>query len=184
MMCDNVFEWTKALNDFLKRGLDDHWKRPLWDADRVSRGGEALMALQNRSAMWGRSIISNCYGDGGCIITKSALKTYTEALEHDLRNRAGNDGEDRVSAHLLIPGWTKPEGDDHPDGAWFPEQVTSLMWESMGRGDFYILCPDNEVTTEMDHKRIRWGAEDIAENRPPLSRWHPSYKDAADEACS
>ena len=30
----------------------------------------------------------------------------------------------------------------------------------------------------MDRKRIRWAAEDITENRPPLSRWHPDYKDA------
>lgn len=30
------------------------------------------MALQNRPAMWGRSIVSNCYGDGGCITTKHA----------------------------------------------------------------------------------------------------------------
>ena len=43
------------------------------------------------------------------------------------------------------------------------------------RGDFYILCPDNEVTPEMDRKRILWGAGDMTENRPPLSRWHPDY---------
>ena len=48
----------------------------------------------------------------------------------------------------------------------------------MGRGDFYILCPDNETTTAMDHKRIRWAAEDIVQNRPALSRWHPDFKDA------
>ncbi|MEM9736150.1 MAG: short-chain dehydrogenase, partial [Pseudomonadota bacterium] len=51
-------------------------------------------------------------------------------------------------------------------------------------GDFYILCPDNEVTTEMDHKRIRWAAGDIIENRAPLSRWHPDHKEAAAKACS
>ena len=117
-------------------------------------------------------------------ITKSALKTYTEALQHDLRNRDGNAGEARVTAHLLIPGWTKPGGDDHPDGAWFPEQVSGFMWESIEREDFYILCPDNDVTTDMDHRRIRWGAEDIIEHRPPLSRWHPDFKEQAGKACS
>ena len=47
-----------------------------------------------------------------------------------------------------------------------------------GAGDFYILCPDNEVTREVDNRRILWAAEDITQNRPPLSRWHAEYKDA------
>ncbi|MGI9424665.1 MAG: short-chain dehydrogenase, partial [Hyphomicrobiaceae bacterium] len=49
---------------------------------------------------------------------------------------------------------------------------------------FYILCPDDEVTIEMDHRRIRWAADDIVSNRPPLSRWHPAYKEAAAKACN
>ena len=28
--------------------------------------------------------------------------------------------------------------------------------EAMAEGDFYILCPDNDVTREMDEKRIAW----------------------------
>lgn len=32
----------------------------------------------------------------------------------------------------------------------------------------------------MDRKRILWGAMDITENRPPLSRWHPDYVAAFD----
>ena len=49
------------------------------------------------------------------------------------------------------------------------------MLERLEAGDFYILCPDNEVTREMDERRILWAAGDIVENRPPLSRWHPDY---------
>ncbi|WP_280177184.1 hypothetical protein [Azospirillum palustre] len=30
----------------------------------------------------------------------------------------------------------------------------------------------------MDNRRIRWAAEDIVRNRPPLSRWHPDFQDA------
>lgn len=71
---DNVQEWTRQLNHFMKSGLEDFQKRPRWDKTRTTRGGEALMALQNRPAMWGRSIISNCYGDGGCITTENAAK--------------------------------------------------------------------------------------------------------------
>ena len=40
------------------------------------------------------------------------------------------------------------------------------------------MCPDNDVTRALDAKRVLWAAGDIAENRPPLSRWHPDYGDA------
>lgn len=76
----SVEEWTDALNDYLQQGLDDYQQRPLWNADRTSRGGEALLALQNRSAMWGRSIISNCYSDGGCITTERAQQVLSQTI--------------------------------------------------------------------------------------------------------
>ena len=50
-----------------------------------------------------------------------------------------------------------------------------FLVESLGRGDFYILCPDNDVPRALDEKRIAWAAGDIIENRPALSRWHPEY---------
>jgi hypothetical protein len=28
----------------------------------------------------------------------------------------------------------------------------------------------------MDRKRILWAAQDLTENRPALSRWHPAWK--------
>ena len=34
------------------------------------------------------------------------------------------------------------------------------------RGDFYVICPDNAVTSEMDAKRILWAA-DMLDNRQP-----------------
>lgn len=73
-MCDSLREWVDALNEYLHQGLKDYIQRPLWDEGRTTRGGESLMALQNRPAMWGRSIVSNCYGDGGCITTDSAAE--------------------------------------------------------------------------------------------------------------
>ncbi len=45
-------------------------------------------------------------------------------------------------------------------------------------GDFYVLCPDNDVTREIDEKRMLWAAGDVVENRPPLSRWHPDHREA------
>ena len=48
----------------------------------------------------------------------------------------------------------------------------------MAQGDFYILCPDNDVSQERDKKRVAWAIGDIVENRPALSRWHPEFADA------
>lgn len=115
--------------------------------------------------------ITNPPGNLAYNITKSALKTFTEGLQHELRNTAGC----RVSAHLLVPGWTTTGRREHKPGAWLPEQVIEHMQGALERGDFYIVCPDDETTPEMDRKRIHWSAGDITENRPPLSRWHPDY---------
>jgi hypothetical protein len=53
-----------------------------------------------------------------------------------------------------------------------------MLIDGMRRGDFYILCPDNDVTREIDNRRILWAAQDITENRPALSRWHSDYSSA------
>eukprot|EP01062_Namystynia_karyoxenos_P066713 TRINITY_DN60646_c0_g1_i1.p1 TRINITY_DN60646_c0_g1~~TRINITY_DN60646_c0_g1_i1.p1 ORF type:complete len:534 (+),score=99.79 TRINITY_DN60646_c0_g1_i1:59-1660(+) len=64
---EGVAAWVRHLNDFLRAGLADAEARPNWDPERRTRGGEQLMALQNRTAMWGRTVVSNCYSDGGVI---------------------------------------------------------------------------------------------------------------------
>ena len=113
-------------------------------------------------------------------VSKAGVKVVTEALAHDLRNRAGA----RVSAHLLIPGFvytglTKARGvEEKPAGAWTPEETVAFMLERLEAGDFYILCPDNETTRAQDERRIAWAAGDIIENRPALSRWHPDHAEA------
>ena len=117
-------------------------------------------------------------------MTKAALKTYTEALEHELRSHPDNRGSRRVTAHLLVPGWTTTGKQEHRPGAWLPDQVVDAMLSGVARGDFYIICPDDEVTADMDKRRILWAAGDITENRPPLSRWHPDHAEAAKAACS
>jgi len=115
-------------------------------------------------------------GDPAYNVAKTGVKAFTEALQHELRNT--NDC--RISAHLLIPGFvftplTSRGRVEKPEGAWTPEQTVQFMAESLKRGDFYILCPDNDVPRELDEKRILWAAGDIVENRPPLSRWDPDY---------
>ncbi len=118
-------------------------------------------------------------GDTAYNVSKAGVKVLTEALAHSLRNEEGQ----RITAHLLIPGstftgMTRRGRADKPAGAWMPDQVIDFLVTGMGQGDFYILCPDNDVTRAIDNRRILWAAQDITENRPPLSRWHPDHKAA------
>lgn len=118
-------------------------------------------------------------GDPAYNVSKAGVKAFTEALEHALRNTEGCD----VSAHLLIPGFvytglTAKDRTEKPAAAWTPEQTVDFMLDSLGKGDFYILCPDNDVDRATDEKRIAWAAGDIIENRPPLSRWHKDHAPA------
>jgi hypothetical protein len=117
-------------------------------------------------------------GDPSYNVSKAGVKAFSEALQHELRNTEGC----KVSAHLLVPGYvftglTSRGQTEKPPGAWTPEQTVDFMIESLERGDFYILCPDNDVPRELDERRIAWAAGDLTENRPPLSRWHPDYAD-------
>ena len=117
-------------------------------------------------------------GDTAYNVSKAGVKVLTEGLAHSLRNIEGC----RVSAHLLVPGstftgMTRRSATTKPPGAWTPEQVIDMLIAGMAAGDFYIICPDNDVTRDVDNRRILWAAEDIVRNRPALSRWHPDYKD-------
>jgi len=111
--------------------------------------------------------------------SKAGVKAVTEALQHNLRNTT----DCHISAHMLVPGFTytgmiKKFLAEKPEGAWTPEQVVAYMVESLAKGDFYILCPDNDTTRELDNKRMAWAMGDLIENRPPLSRWHADYQTA------
>jgi hypothetical protein len=118
-------------------------------------------------------------GDPAYNVSKAGVKAFTEALAHELRNSAGG----RIGAHLFIPGFvftglTAKGRSVKPAAAWTPEQTVDFMIERVAAGDFYILCPDNDVPRSLDQRRILWAAGDIVENRPALSRWHPDYAEA------
>ena len=110
--------------------------------------------------------------------SKAAVKVMTEMLAHDLRQAKAE-----VTAHLFVPGFTytgmiqkfMPE---KPAAAWTSEETIDYLLNRMSAGDFYILCPDNDVSKARDVKRIEWAVGDIINNRPALSRWHPDYADA------
>jgi NAD(P)-dependent dehydrogenase (short-subunit alcohol dehydrogenase family) len=140
----------------------------------ISRGRAGLII--NTGSKQG---ITTPPGDPAYNVSKAGVKAFTEALQHELRNAAGA----RLSAHLLIPGFvftglTARGRTEKPAGAWTAEQTVDFMIERISAGDFYILCPDNDVPRSLDEKRILWAAGDIVENRPALSRWHPDFAEA------
>lgn len=117
-------------------------------------------------------------GNPGYNATKAAVKVLSEQLAHELREAGAP-----ISVHLFVPGFTYTGMvakwfPDKPAAAWTSEQTVDYFIEKMSDGDFYILCPDNDVDSTRDRRRAEWAAGDIIQNRPPLSRWHPDYKDA------
>lgn len=143
---------------------------------------EAMISQDSPSAivnLGSKEGITTPPGNVAYSVSKAGIKVLTEQLAHELRQIEGCN----VSAHLLVPGWTftpltSPGSTEKPEGAWSAAQVSEFMLEGLQRGDFYIICQDNSVTREMDERRIRWAAEDIIENRPALSRWHPGHEEA------
>ncbi|CAN7538650.1 SDR family NAD(P)-dependent oxidoreductase [Phenylobacterium sp. LjRoot219] len=118
-------------------------------------------------------------GDTAYNASKSAVKALTEGLAHTLRNLP----DCRVSAHLLLPGFTYTgmvarRVPQRPPSAWTPDQLVERLLQGLAAGEFYILCEDNETSRAQDEKRILWSAQDLIANRPALSRWHPDWQDA------
>ena len=168
-------------------GKPDNWGRilavNLWGVINGSRIFGPRMIERGRPGLiintGSKQGITTPPGDPAYNVAKAGVKAFTEALEHELRNTNGS----RISAHLFIPGFvftglTAKGRTEKPAAAWTPEQTVDFMIERVGSGDFYILCPDNDVPRRLDERRILWAAEDIVENRPALSRWHPDYAEA------
>ena len=163
--------WDKVLNVNLK-GIINGTR--VFGLNMVAHG-EAAMIINTGS----KQGITTPPGDPAYNVAKAGVKAFTEALQHELRNMDNCN----VSAHLLIPGFvytalTSRGRTEKPDAAWTPEQTVEVMMDGLEKGDFYILCPDNDVDRATDEKRIAWAAGDIIENRPPLSRWHPDYAES------
>lgn len=123
--------------------------------------------------------ITNPPGNPAYNSSKAAVKSLAEHLSWDLRN------EDNVSVHLLVPGFTftgmtrRPAGSEKPSGAWWPEQVADYLEEKMAEGQFWVICPDNDVSAKLDRQRMTWGTGDMLEGRPPLTRWREDWKERA-----
>ncbi len=110
-------------------------------------------------------------------LSKAGVLAYTESLAHAFRNVDGG----QLTAHLLVPGFVYTPMvagliPTKPPGAATAAETIDFLLAAVEQGDFYILCPDNETTREMDEKRIQWSADDLIRNRPALSRWHPNFE--------
>jgi NAD(P)-dependent dehydrogenase (short-subunit alcohol dehydrogenase family) len=168
-------------------GEPDNWQRiigvNMWGIINGSRIFAPSMIARGKVGLiintGSKQGITTPPGDPAYNVSKAGVKAFTEALQHELRNTK----DCRITAHLLIPGFvftglTAKGRTEKPAGAWTAEQTVDFMLARLEAGDFYILCPDNDVPRELDEKRMLWAAGDIVENRPPLSRWHPDYADA------
>lgn len=112
-------------------------------------------------------------------LSKVGVLAYTESVAHAFTQIEGCG----LSAHLLVPGFVYTPMvsrfiPKQPPFAWTAEQTIDYMLPCIDRGDFYVICPDNESPRELDEKRIQWSADDIIRNRPALSRWNPAFKEA------
>ena len=131
-------------------------------------------------------------------VSKAALKTWTEGLEHELMvQRTDNNG--KLYAALLIPGWvnTSIQLKEHQmraalngsefeednvffheekpaEGAWMPMQVIDYMMEGLEEGRFYIVCPDNDVDRETDNLRMTWAMVSL---HLCFLQWRRSWKE-------
>ncbi len=117
-------------------------------------------------------------GDPAYNVAKAGVKTFTEALAHELRNAPGRPAE-RASLDpgLRVHGAHR-QGSHRQAGGRLDAGADRRFHDAAEAGDFYILCPDNDVPRLLDERRILWAAGDVVENRPALSRWHPDYAEA------
>ncbi|MGE5156651.1 MAG: SDR family NAD(P)-dependent oxidoreductase, partial [Gemmatimonas sp.] len=140
-------------------GPQDNWQRivsvNLWGVingaqifapSMIERGRPGLII--NTGSKQG---ITTPPGDPAYNVSKAGVKAFTEALQHELRNTPNC----KISAHLLIPGFvftplTAHGRTEKPAAAWTPEQTVDFMLQRLEAGDFYILCPDNDVPRSLD----------------------------------
>lgn len=164
----------------------DNWQAVLevnlWGVQRGVQAFVPRMIAANRPAVviatGSKQGITTPPGNPAYNLSKAAVKVMTEQLAYELR-----DAGAPISAHLFVPGFTYtgmiqrvlPE---KPAAAWTSEECVDYMLARVAKGDFYILCPDNDVTEAIDAARVSWAAGDVAENRPALSRWHPDWSEA------
>jgi hypothetical protein len=108
-------------------------------------------------------------------ITKAGVKVRPGARTLAAQHRGLQDHRAPAGAGSTFTGMTARGRTEKPPGSWTPDQVIDVLVERMGNAFLHHL-PRQHFTTDVDNRRILWGAEDIIRNRPPLSRWHPDAR--------
>ena len=138
--------------------------------------GDAEAAIVNTGSKQG---ITNPPGNVIYNVTKSAVKTYTEQLQHQLRNTKGCQVS-RPSSHSRLHDDRQARAQARRLAARAGDRAPHIL---TGAGRLLHSCAR---TTRSRPRWITsascWSAGDITENRPPLSRWHPDYGDAFDKS--
>ena len=105
------------------------------------------------------------------------MVAYAEMLAHALGQVEGC----RISAHLLVPGFTYtgmisrflPE---KPDAAWTPEQVADFLLEASGPPGTFTSSAPTTMSRPSSTGPAFSGMPTISSGgRPALSRWHPDF---------
>eukprot|EP00747_Dinoflagellata_sp_TGD_P185236 gnl/TRDRNA2_/TRDRNA2_41672_c0_seq1.p1 gnl/TRDRNA2_/TRDRNA2_41672_c0~~gnl/TRDRNA2_/TRDRNA2_41672_c0_seq1.p1 ORF type:complete len:338 (+),score=38.69 gnl/TRDRNA2_/TRDRNA2_41672_c0_seq1:1-1014(+) len=133
-------------------------------------------------------------GDTSYVISKVSQRAVMESLEHELRNLANH----KLRGVLLCPGRTVTDiqaaiqdGNGNFEQAakiredlkasWGPNAMppshpVQVLFEAIDEGKFYAVCTDHYKTKTACFGEIKSSADDVIENRPPLSRWHPDFQ--------
>ncbi|KAI9722825.1 MAG: hypothetical protein M1828_004391 [Chrysothrix sp. TS-e1954] len=161
----NLFGQIHGLNVFL----------PMIQSQQADKPSAIIMTGSKQG-------ITNPPGNPAYNASKAAINFLAQHLSYDMRGSS-------TSVHLLVPGWTftglsgggPKASKEKPAGAWAPEQVADYLEKKMGEDQFWIICPDNDVTEDKDRRRMLWTAGDAVNGRPPLSRWREEYKQEAED---
>ena len=109
-----------------------------------------------------------------CRSAEAAAAALTTAL-----GNGASTAEAEAAAVAAAEGFDIEDGERSPGtkpaGAWTTDQTAEFLFARISEGDFYVICPDNEVDRATDNLRMTWTMQDITENRTPLSRWDPDY---------
>ncbi|CAD6983280.1 unnamed protein product, partial [Tilletia controversa] len=130
-------------------------------------GWKKDMTRDEAIALVTAAIESGIYNDLGsgsnvdvCIIEKQGtemLRNYRvlarEAKEQRYGFRRGTTAYTKEEIFSMIQKQGAKDGKPKRNGAWSPEEVDFLT-ESIQKGFFYVLCPDNETLREVDLVRI------------------------------
>lgn len=108
-------------------------------------------------------------GPANCLLTAA----------HTFVPRAARTDFKELKGESFDPEKDVPWSEEKPSqGGWMPGQTIEYLFDELAAGSFYIICPDNDVSSEMDAKRIAWAAGDMVVRDTPLSRWDPAHKEA------